>query len=38
MTFRKYLLLAAVAILAACGDVCLARAMKHPGAVALLVH
>lgn len=33
MTFRQYLILAAVAIFAACGDVCLARGMKDFGAV-----
>ena len=33
MTFRKYLVLLAVAIFAACGDVCLARGMKDFGAV-----
>lgn len=35
MTFRKYLTLAAVAILAACGDFCLARGMREFGAVTL---
>ncbi len=33
MTFRKYLFLFAVAIFAACGDVCLARGMRDFGAV-----
>ncbi len=33
MTFRKYLVLLAVAVFAACGDVCLARGMKDFGAV-----
>ncbi len=33
MTFRKYLILAAVAIFASCGDVCLARGMRDFGAV-----
>lgn len=33
MTLRKYFILAAVGIFAACGDVCLARAMKEFGAV-----
>ena len=33
MTFRKYLILAAVAVFASCGDVCLARGMKDFGAV-----
>ena len=33
MTFRKYLVLFAVAVFAACGDVCLARGMKDFGAV-----
>lgn len=33
MTFRKYLVLAAVAIFASCGDVCLARGMRDFGAV-----
>ncbi len=33
MTFRKYLILAAVAVFASCGDVCLARAMRDFGAV-----
>ncbi len=33
MTFRKYLILAAVAVFASCGDVCLARGMQDFGAV-----
>lgn len=33
MTFRKYLILFAVAIFAACGDVSLARGMKASGAI-----
>lgn len=33
MTARKYLLLLAVAVFAACGDVCLARGMRDFGAV-----
>lgn len=33
MTFRKYLVLAAVAIFASCGDVCLARGMRDFGPV-----
>ncbi|MGO9517009.1 MAG: EamA family transporter [Candidatus Korobacteraceae bacterium] len=33
MTFRKYLILAAVAVFASCGDVCLARGMRDFGAV-----
>jgi len=33
VTFRKYLILAAVAIFASCGDVCLARGMRDFGAV-----
>ncbi|MGB8771643.1 MAG: EamA family transporter [Candidatus Korobacteraceae bacterium] len=33
MTLRRYLVLFAVAIFAACGDVCLARGMKDFGAV-----
>jgi uncharacterized membrane protein len=33
VTFRKYLTLAAVAVFAACGDVCLARGMRDFGAV-----
>lgn len=33
MTSRKYLVLAAVAIFASCGDVCLARGMRDFGAV-----
>jgi uncharacterized membrane protein len=33
VTFRKYLILAAIAVFAGCGDVCLARAMKDFGAV-----
>jgi len=33
LTTRKYLLLLAVAIFAACGDVCLARGMRDFGAV-----
>ena len=33
MTLRKYLILAAVSLFAACGDVCLARGMKNFGAV-----
>ncbi len=33
MTFRKYLVLLAVAVFAACGDVCLGRGMKDFGAV-----
>jgi uncharacterized membrane protein len=33
VTFRKYLVLLAVAIFAACGDVCLARGMRDFGAV-----
>ncbi len=33
MTFRKYLVLLAVAVFAASGDVCLARGMKDFGAV-----
>ena len=33
MTFRKYLTLAAVAVFASCGDVCLARGMRDFGAV-----
>ncbi len=35
MTFRKYLILAAVAIFAACGDFCLARGMREFGPVTL---
>ena len=35
MTFRKYLVLAAVAIFASCGDVCLARGMRDFGRVTL---
>jgi len=35
VTFRKYLILAAVAIFAACGDFCLARGMRQLGPVAL---
>jgi drug/metabolite transporter (DMT)-like permease len=35
VTFRKYLILAAVAIFAACGDFCLARGMREFGAVTL---
>jgi len=33
VTFRKYLILAAVAVFASCGDVCLARGMRDFGAV-----
>lgn len=33
MTLRKYLILAAVAVFASCGDVCLARGIKDFGAV-----
>jgi drug/metabolite transporter (DMT)-like permease len=33
VTFRKYLVLFAVAVFAACGDVCLGRGMKDFGAV-----
>ena len=33
MTWRKYLVLAAVAIFASCGDVCLARGMRDFGRV-----
>ncbi len=33
MTFRKYLILAAVAVFASCGDVCLARGMRDFGPV-----
>ena len=33
MTFRKYLILLAVAVFAACGDVCLSRGMKDFGPV-----
>jgi len=33
LSFRKYLVLAAVAIFGACGDVCLARGMRDFGAV-----
>jgi len=33
MTLRRYLLLLAVAVFAACGDVCLARGMRDFGAV-----
>lgn len=33
MTIRKYLILAAVAVFASCGDVCLARGMRDFGAV-----
>ena len=33
MTFRKYLILAAIAVFAACGDVCLARGMRGFGPV-----
>ena len=33
MTARKYLILLAVAVFAACGDVCLARGMRDFGAV-----
>jgi uncharacterized membrane protein len=33
VTFRKYMILAAVAIFASCGDVCLARGMRDFGAV-----
>jgi drug/metabolite transporter (DMT)-like permease len=33
VTFRKYLVLFAVAVFAACGDVCLARGMRDFGAV-----
>jgi uncharacterized membrane protein len=33
VTFRRYLILAAVAIFASCGDVCLARGMRDFGAV-----
>ena len=33
MTCRKYLILAAVAVFASCGDVCLARGMRDFGAV-----
>jgi drug/metabolite transporter (DMT)-like permease len=35
LTFRKYLVLLAVAIFAACGDVCLSRGMRDFGAVTL---
>ena len=35
MSFRKYLLLVAVAVFAASGDVCLARGMRDFGAVSL---
>ena len=35
MTFRKYLILASVAIFAACGDFCVARGMREFGAVTL---
>ena len=35
MTLRKYLVLAAVAIFAACGDFCLARGMREFGPVTL---
>ena len=35
MTFRKYLVLLAVAVFAASGDVCLARGMRDFGAVSL---
>jgi drug/metabolite transporter (DMT)-like permease len=33
VTFRRYLVLLAVAVFAACGDVCLARGMRDFGAV-----
>ena len=33
MTFRRYLVLAAVAVFASCGDVCLARGMRGFGVV-----
>jgi uncharacterized membrane protein len=33
VTLRKYLILAAVAVFASCGDVCLARGMRDFGAV-----
>jgi drug/metabolite transporter (DMT)-like permease len=33
VTFRKYLILAAVAVFASCGDVCLARGMRNFGPV-----
>ena len=35
MSFRKYLILVAVAVFAASGDVCLARGMRDFGAVSL---
>jgi hypothetical protein len=36
VSFRKYLVLAAVAVFAAAGDVCLARGMRDFGAVSLV--